>query len=69
VSVPGNACDLGLDESGQSNFGSRWPEPKTHTPFFVRYVPHNVDGQNQQDALLALWLDWANYANDSLREK
>ena len=49
ITVPGNACDIGVDFSGgRKQDGS------------VEMTPHNVDGPLQQSTLMALWMLWAN---------
>ncbi len=71
VKVPGNSCDLSLEDSEKGNFVENFPAyEESYTPRkpvrdgeeprLVRYKPHNVDTQQQASALLSLWLNWAN---------
>ena len=66
VSVPGDACDLSLDESGRDEFGSRWEKVRLlqegERPSFVMYTWHNTGIYVQAIAQRELFLDWANYA-------
>ncbi len=56
ASVPGNACDLGLEHFCQNQFFNN----ELDGIFSVRYTPHNVDSQVQASCLISLWLNWAN---------
>ncbi len=70
VVVPGNSCDISLDESSKRNLISGFEEHKVflaesakqanfqRVP--VRYVPHNVDIDKQAYALASVWINWAN---------
>lgn len=49
--VPGNACGLDFNYSGNYKVLERG----------ANYLPHNVDHSNQQSTLLAIWLMWANF--------
>lgn len=74
VNVPGNACDMYLDNYAMDNFMESFerhkefilkikeirPEDVRRVP--VSYVPHNVDTPLQASGLLSLLLNWANWA-------
>jgi hypothetical protein len=66
ICVPGDSCDLALDESGLSDFFNEgWEKIKKgkYIPFSVHYSPHNVDSFQQAQCLRELFLNWANSAN------
>lgn len=52
--VPGNACDLGIDGIETGRLVERGKIE--HNP---EYDPHNVDHPRQAYSLLSLWLNWA----------
>lgn len=70
VQVPGDACDLGFDQSALHEFCTAWQSQREVTERFpVNYGPHNVDNSAQAFCLQALWLNWANSAAAVLHEK
>jgi hypothetical protein len=61
--VPGNACDFGLEHGAQYNFLDNFERIREQNPlvgFPISYSPHNVDTKDQALCLLDLWLEWAN---------
>ena len=65
--VPGNACDLGLDDFGRSDFLENFERVKKESELIkelppISYSPHNVDTKEQAFCLQSLWLCWAEYA-------
>lgn len=60
VKVPGNACDLCLEHFCQNDFF----ENNLDSIHRVNYTPHNIDSKDQAFALLSLWINWANSAQD-----
>jgi hypothetical protein len=74
VNVPGNACDLSLDDYAMDNFMESFESYKSFIlenkktrledirKVAVSYVPHNVDTPLQASGLLSLLLNWANWA-------
>jgi len=71
VTVPGDACELGLGSFCQDDFfedGWRRLKEAGITPEGVIYVPHNVDSKDQAFCLQTLWLHWANGARSILED-
>lgn len=68
ILVPGDACDLSLNESGLRDFISDWNkrQSKGLVPFATEYVCHNTDSFIQAQALRELFINWANLTNDVL---
>jgi len=67
--VPGDACDLSLQDSDLNNFAGDYKRYKESLDEYIKkggempsvqYISHNVDSQQQAAALLSLWLHWAN---------
>ena len=68
--VPGNACDFGLEHNAQHDFLEDFERTKQQQnllrDFPISYTPHNVDTINQATCLLSLWLEWANLTKSFL---
>ena len=65
VQVPGNACDLAIDESGLGSLGYE----NAFKGHFMGYMCHNVDTFNQAAFLGILFTNWANIARDCFYSK
>ena len=63
VTVPGNACDLGVDGIVMSEF----KKEKESWKNTLEYHPHNVDSHTQAYALLSLYLTWAHMVEAVVR--
>ena len=60
--VPGNACDMGLDWSEINDLSF-----KNHFSNYITYTPHNIDHHNQANLLLSIWLNWFDGAEAFLK--
>ena len=62
--VPGDACDLGLEHFSHEHFLRSADEIRKEGGLerSVSYSPHNVDMKEQAFCLLSLWVKWANTA-------
>ena len=65
LSVPGDACDLGIDGSKMGYWKPFFKGKGGRTEFWVDYTPHNVDSMQQSHALLSAWLAWVGGAEAS----
>ena len=67
--VPGDACDLSLDDVALNSFVGNYKNYRESLDEYIKkggempsiqYISHNVDSQQQASALLSLWAHWAN---------
>jgi len=77
VMVPGDACDLSLDEEGLRDFGDDWERRKKsyleleNAGQYIaptRYVPHNLDFKNPAFCLVSLWNNWMEVVEANLQK-
>lgn len=62
--VPGDACDLGIDGMETGRFVERGEINRN-----ITYCPHNVDNPRQAYALLSVWLSWQDHIEVFLADK